>query len=1366
MEPPAPRASSPALPPPRASAELLLPRASSPILPRGSSSELLPPRSSGAALPELPPPSSPALDILGSGPVLPVAIESTQDRLWTARSIAAGLLIGLAVAALGYLVLSGQLARRPSWLAGPLIAVALGGVALLGQVRRWRDRKPMSVTGFVGPRPLTRADREQYGFFGREVETEHAVDKLRNLATRCLVLSGERGCGKTSLLLAGVIPRLESELGCRCIYVAMDEKPVWALRQALRLAAGRAASEPGPTRLKDDLEQAQRRAGRPVVLFIDQFEEFGTSPVSSEDHLALIELFQCVLGSPVPELLDVQLVFSVRSDQLALIDDLGRSAGPASTGSAEARLALQPLELPAAREIIDELARRSGLRLEWPLGVVERLVEDLATEQVHFGRTRRIVHAAELQMVCQMVCHLVSTRRIRTAADYPGKQQLLIAYLGRSIRSVPGLSPPRALELLLNLSSADGQPRAVSRSLPQLAAELRVRPERLLPALNDLVQRHRLVVRLAQRGEQGEPVTVYRLALPYLTDLLHQASGGATSGRQRSEAILRTARLRAEYRRGYHLSLREFYHLRRHRPAPLDRGERSLMRRTALGLGLRSVVVLLAIAALGALRFASYRLELQKNELVFKRGLPVLHPLLGSAEVTVASGLSRDDLPNGSEVSRRLFAPLAQGSRLYLPGPRRLGPSFDAQSALREQLVTVGSAYLEKQRNPYSQKSALLDSTVGDWLIVANDALARDPGNQQLKSYYQARLLESFTALEGKCRAAEPRSPECSEAVGALQSLAANLLKAGSAGEGHDKAEQLFTARLTAAPPGSWSFDVALAVLRLWRGREPSLRSLLAERLADKSLAAREALIGGLALLPRAPQDSIFKIVKNPALVEELTSQLMAVLEDPAVSRKERLDALTALTQLSALGAPSERLLKLLSAQLELARTAGDGTGAPAAATVATVAPAQPAAAAKKTAAAKRNRGGARRGAKSRTDAPPADSDPAAPPAAGPGSPAPSPGESEQPRAGSPSGPAASRPEPLTAIDLLRALIKLKVGSRELKVNSGLIVAATLDGLRGAERPAGSSRPEPAPGEPASARPPVASWTDQRLPYIDLIGAYDYHWNQLFGEVRGDEVRDALGQALQSYLEASLPQSLKRPRGELEPLIRAARRAGASVHEVAGWLPDRESLRAEPGDYERNLLAALEAVYRIDDAEEDRIVKEQRVPEHRAELVRWVNEYIDQDGQRGCRWAAVALNYQIVHPAIANRIDDPDCRTATELHRAYAQFRLLRHTRGFDEGARLGAISSGEASDKSESFHDASVRLLQLLSSAQADACSTYRSAVRTALEDLIRRQREQPDGLESLAELRRLVMQERLRPQYPLQRQLALLEVWTALLL
>ncbi|HRI54195.1 MAG TPA: hypothetical protein PLW65_28840, partial [Pseudomonadota bacterium] len=915
-----------------------------------------------------------------------------------------------------------------------------------------------------------------------------------------------------------------------------------------------------------------------------------------------------------------------------------------------------------------------------------------------------------------------------------------------------------------HLSSADGPPRTVSRSLAQLATELRVRPEVLLPGLNDLVQRHRLVVRLSQRGEQGEPVTVYRLAHPYLIDLLHHATGGATSGRRRSESILRTARLRAEYQRGYHLSLRELHHVRRYRPAQLDRGERALMRRTVLGLALRSVVVLLAIAALGAVRWASYRLELQQNELVFKRGLPVLHPVLGSAAVTVASGLARDDLPDGSEVGRQLFAPLVQTSRLYLPGPRRLGPSFDAQGALREQLVTVGSAYLEKKRNPYSRQSALLESTVSDWLIVANDSLARDPGNQQLISYYQGRLLESFAALEGKCQAAEPRSPECSDAVGALQALAVNLLKAGSSGDAHDKVEQLFTARLTAAPPGSWSFEVALAVLRLWRGRDPGLRGLLVERLADKSLAAREALIGGLALLPRAPEDPVFKIGKNPALVEELGSQLMAVLEDPAVSRQGRLDALAALTQLSALGAPSERLLKILSAQLELARTAGDGTSAPAAATAAPAAPSQPAAPAKKT-AAKRNRGGARRAATRRADAPPADSGPAAPavPAAVPGSPAPA-VESQQARGSSPTGPAASRPEPLTAIDLLRALIKLKVGSRELKVNSGLIVAATLDGLRGAERPTGSPRPEPAPGEPASPRPLIASWTDQRLPYIDLIGSYDYHWNQLFGEVRGDEVRDALAQALQSYLEASQPQSVKRPRGELEPLIRAARRAGASVHEVAGWLPDRE--RVEPGDYERNLLAALEAVYRIDDAEEDRIVKEQRVPEHRAELVRWVNEYIAQDGKRGCRWAAVALNYQIVHPAIADKIDDPSCRSSSALHRAYAQFRLLRHTRGFDEGARLGAISSGEAADKSESFHDASVRLLQLLSSAQADACSTYRSAVRTALEDLIRRQREQPDGAESLAELRRQVMQERRRPQYPLQRQLALLDVWTVLLL
>ena len=101
-----------------------------------------------------------------------------------------------------------------------------------------------------------------------------------------------------------------------------------------------------------------------------------------------------------------------------------------------------------------------------------------------------------------------------------------------------------------------------------------------------------------------------------------------------------------------------------------------------------------------------------------------------------------------------------------------------------------------------------------------------------------------------------------------------------------------------------------------------------------------------------------------------------------------------------------------------------------------------------------------------------------------------------------------------------------------------------------------------------------------------------------------------------------------------------------------------------------------------------RSLREQSQPEPRAEIIAWVSRFIDQEGSRGCRWAAVALNYQVPHPSIDTKIHDPACRGALPLHQAYAQHRLLRHTRGFDQAARLVAISRGEGAYQSESYAD------------------------------------------------------------------------------
>ena len=73
--------------------------------------------------------------------------------------------------------------------------------------------------------------------------------KLNDADVRFLVIFGQSGCGKTSLIRAGVIPLLEEE-GVTCVYTRPYQHPEQSLKTAL-----------------------QQSADKRGVVFLDQFEE-------------------------------------------------------------------------------------------------------------------------------------------------------------------------------------------------------------------------------------------------------------------------------------------------------------------------------------------------------------------------------------------------------------------------------------------------------------------------------------------------------------------------------------------------------------------------------------------------------------------------------------------------------------------------------------------------------------------------------------------------------------------------------------------------------------------------------------------------------------------------------------------------------------------------------------------------------------------------------------------------------------------------------------------------------------------------------------------------------------------------------------
>lgn len=183
---------------------------------------------------------------------------------------------------------------------------------------------------YPGPRSFTGDDRHL--FFGRDAEKEELYRLI--VLNDLVVLFGESGTGKTSLLQAGVCPDLEIR----------QYKPVFirlnSMEEAPELQVCRRLKEGGylPADLPEDRslwEYFSRfwyvdlgEVYMPVVVF-DQFEELFTL-YKPEQRAAFIEQLSAVVNGRPPAGLPaevqsvprVKFVFGVRSDFLYFLDEL------------------------------------------------------------------------------------------------------------------------------------------------------------------------------------------------------------------------------------------------------------------------------------------------------------------------------------------------------------------------------------------------------------------------------------------------------------------------------------------------------------------------------------------------------------------------------------------------------------------------------------------------------------------------------------------------------------------------------------------------------------------------------------------------------------------------------------------------------------------------------------------------------------------------------------------------------------------------------------------------------------------------------------------------------------------------------------
>ncbi|GAA2596274.1 hypothetical protein SMC26_00945 [Actinomadura fulvescens] len=296
---------------------------------------------------------------------------------------------------------------------------------------------------YVGLRAFAAEDRGL--FFGRARETRDVAALWQ--ANRLTVLYGASGVGKTSLLQAGVIPRVSTRNADIWPVGRVAPRPAGTTGNpfvAALLASWSPEEEPAAGSLRDFVRGRPERVDRygdplPTLISIDQAEElFSDFPRLTEERDEFLTELAELLGERSGT--GLRLLLSLREDYLAAVLPYENMLAQ----GARARFQLRPFESAAALEA----ARRplEGTHRRFAAGAAETLVEDLRTIRLTAADGTRstvlvdTVEPVQLQVVCAALwaslpssVSKITSIHVREHADV---DRFLARFCGRALSAV------------------------------------------------------------------------------------------------------------------------------------------------------------------------------------------------------------------------------------------------------------------------------------------------------------------------------------------------------------------------------------------------------------------------------------------------------------------------------------------------------------------------------------------------------------------------------------------------------------------------------------------------------------------------------------------------------------------------------------------------------------------------------------------------------------------------------------------------------------------------------------------------------------------------------------------------------------------
>ena len=384
---------------------------------------------------------------------------------------------------------------------------------------------------YPGAQPFRDDEFSRRTFFGREPASVALTDQI--LANRLVVVYAKSGLGKTSLLNAGVAPRLR-EAASLPLFVRVNDiqrGPLTSVLDGIRMEAERQQVEyvqGESSSLWSFFKSVEFWRGDLLltpVLILDQFEELFTLQSEEARETFLSELGFLVRGVPPPSLpqIDsnvsnappsVRVVLSLREDFLGILEE----ASDRIPQIMDHRFRLAPFTCetaekaitgPAAIDDPDIATKPFRLEPEFVTSILDYLSKSTAGAR---GPGSRYVEPFHLQLICQRVEKIVAFKQkvsseeiVVSSKDLGGEAALaktLVSFYTDAIRSLPSRHLRGAIRLLCEQFLISPEGRRLSLEERELQRQLRLPHD----TLSQLVERRLL------RTDRRSDSTYYELS--------------------------------------------------------------------------------------------------------------------------------------------------------------------------------------------------------------------------------------------------------------------------------------------------------------------------------------------------------------------------------------------------------------------------------------------------------------------------------------------------------------------------------------------------------------------------------------------------------------------------------------------------------------------------------------------------------------------------------------------------------------------------------------------------------------------------------------------------------------------------------------